>query len=1261
VTQSSDQQSTTSNGAGAPSGTDFGANEWLVEEMRSRFEDDPSSVDPAWASYFKGNGAGNGSTGNGKPRPSNSDAAPAAARPTSTATPAKSSPAAAKQAEESPSTGSIPVPKAQSARHVSPAAKTMPSAATPESKPTPKDAPKPAPVAAKDEPTMTPLRGIPAATAKNMDISLSVPTATSVRNIPVKLLWDNRIVINSHLKRARGGKVSFTHLIGYAIVRAIRSMPEMNNTFAEVDGKPTMVTPAHVNLGLAIDQQKPDGSRQLVAPSIKATESMDFAQFWTAYEDIVRKAKDNKLTMEDYSGTTVSLTNVGGIGTNNSVPRLMQGQAAIIGVGSMDYPPEFQGASEDTISRNAISRIMTMTSTYDHRVIQGAQSGEFLRQVHQYLLGNDDFYDDIFRSLRIPYEPIRWNADIATSHDDEIDKQARILELIHAYRVRGHLMADTDPLEYKQRSHPDLRIESHGLTLWDLDREFPVGNFGGSARRFMKLRDILGILRDSYCRTTGIEYMHIMDPDQRRWIQERVEQPHSKMPREEQLRILLKLNQAEAFETFLQTKFVGQKRFSLEGGETTIPVVDEIAEAAAQTGLDEVCIGMAHRGRLNMLANIVGKSYNQIFREFEGNIDPRTVQGSGDVKYHLGADGTFVAGTGETIAVSVAANPSHLETVDPVLEGIARAKQDVLDKGQEFPVLPLLIHGDAAFAGQGVVAETLNLSQLRGYRTGGTIHLVINNQVGFTTAPAASRSSLYATDVARMVQAPIFHVNGDDPEACIRVARLAFEYRQAFHKDVVIDLVCYRRRGHNEGDDPSYTQPLMYDLIEQKRSVRKLYTESLIGRGDITIEEAEQVLRDYQQQLERVFTEVREADAKPDEWTTVPDYPEKLATEATTAVETEVLKRIADSYVTPPDGFTVHPKVMPQLQRRANAIANGPIDWGTGEMLAFGSLLMEGRPVRLAGQDSRRGTFVQRFATIIDRVNADEWTPLSNLTEDQAKFFPYDSLLSEYAALGFEYGYSVARPEALVLWEAQFGDFVNGAQSVIDEYISAGKTKWGQDSGVVLLLPHGYEGQGADHSSARIERFLTLCADEAMVVAQPSTPASYFHLLRRHALGSDHKPLIVFTPKSMLKRKEAASQPDDFTSGEFRPVIGDPTVDPAKVRTVLLVSGRLTWDLVVNRTKTERDDVAIVRVEQLYPWPTQALKEELAKYPDAVVRWVQDEPYNQGPWPSFHLNVVPDLGREIEPITRPASSTTAVGTVKRHMAENTELLERAFG
>ncbi len=1107
------------------------------------------------------------------------------------------------------------------------------------------------------------LRGAPARTAANMDASLTVPTATSVRSVPVKLLWDNRTVINNHLARARGGKISFTHLIGYALVRALRDMPEMNVGFQVVDGKPNLITPAHINLGLAIDMKKDDGSRQLVVPSIKAAESMDFASFWTAYEEIVRKARDGKLAVTDFQGTTISLTNPGGIGTVHSVPRLMSGQGAIIGVGAMEYPPDWQGASDEAITRNAISKVMTLTSTYDHRVIQGAQSGEFLKRVHALLLGDQDFYDEIFRSLRIPYEPIRWSRDVVASHDDDIVKQARILELIHAYRVRGHLMADTDPLEYRQRSHPDLEVESHGLTLWDLDREFATGSFGGD-KPFMKLRTILGILRDSYCRTTGIEYMHIMDPDQRRWIQERVEQPHVKPPREEQLRILLKLNQAEAFETFLQTKFVGQKRFSLEGGETTIPLVDELCEAAAEAGLDEVTIGMAHRGRLNMLANIVGKKYSQIFREFEGNIDPRTVQGSGDVKYHLGAEGEFLAGSGDQIKVSVAANPSHLEAVNPVLEGIARAKQDLLNRGAEYPVLPLLVHGDAAFAGQGVVAETLNLSQLRGYRTGGTVHVVINNQVGFTTSPGSSRSSLYATDVARMVQAPIFHVNGDDPEACIRVARLAFDYRQAFNKDVVIDLVCYRRRGHNEGDDPSYTQPLMYDLIEQKRSVRKLYTESLIGRGDITIEEAEQVLKDYQQQLERVFTEVREASSEAlTEWTTVPDYPDKPAGDFSTAVTPEVLKRIADSYTTPPDNFTVHPKVMPQLQRRAAAITDGPIDWGTGEILAFGSLLMDGRPVRLAGQDSRRGTFVSRFATIIDRVNADEWTPLTNLTEDQAKFYVYDSLLSEYAALGFEYGYSVARPEALVLWEAQFGDFVNGAQTIIDEFISAGQTKWSQQSGVVLLLPHGYEGQGPDHSSARIERFLTMCAEDAMVVAQPSTPASYFHLLRRHSLGEEHRPLIVFTPKSMLKRKEAASQPDDFIgSTTFRPFIADDAADPEKVETLILCSGRVTWDLMVDRAKRENGDTfAIGRIERLYPIPLAEIEAEVAKYPNLkAVRWVQDEPRNMGPWPHYQLNVWPELDVTVEPVTRPASASPSVGTVKRHVEEQKTLLDAAF-
>ncbi|MGH3357725.1 MAG: multifunctional oxoglutarate decarboxylase/oxoglutarate dehydrogenase thiamine pyrophosphate-binding subunit/dihydrolipoyllysine-residue succinyltransferase subunit, partial [Nocardioidaceae bacterium] len=734
-----------------------------------------------------------------------------------------------------------------------------------------------------------------------------------------------------------------------------------------------------------------------------------------------------------------------------------------------------------------------------------------------------------------------------------------------------------------------------------------------------------------------------------------------------QLRILHKLNQAEAFETFLQTKFVGQKRFSLEGGETTIPVLDEIVDAAAQTDLDEVTIGMAHRGRLNVLVNIVGKSVGQVFREFEGNIDPRTVQGSGDVKYHLGAEGAFVGQDGDTIKVSVAANPSHLETVDPVLEGIARAKQDLLNRGAEYPVLPVLVHGDAAFAGQGVVAETLNLSQLRGYRTGGTVHVIVNNQVGFTTSPASSRSSLYSTDVARMVQAPIFHVNGDDPEACIRVARLAFEYRQAFNKDVVIDLLCYRRRGHNEGDDPSFTQPLMYDIINSKRSVRKRYTEALVGRGDITMDDAESALDDYQKQLERVFTEVREATSAPAEFETRPDYPEKPEAPGgnlDSSITQDTLKTIANAYTTAPEGFTVHPKVLPQLNRRAASMEQGPIDWATGEILALGSLLLDGRPVRLAGQDSRRGTFVQRFATIIDRKNASEWTPLANMSDDQASFYIYDSLLSEYAALGFEYGYSVARPEALTIWEAQFGDFVNGAQSVIDEYISASEAKWNQKSGVVLLLPHGYEGQGPDHSSARIERFLSLAANDQITVAQPSNPASYFHLLRQQNLGSQHRPLIVFTPKQLLRRKEAVSMPDDFTTGKFESVIGDAEVPAEFVERMILCSGRVYYDLLAERTKREgeRPTTAIVRLERLYPRPTEDLKAELAKYPHlADVRWVQDEPANQGPWPHMALHLGSTLGDlPFYRVSRPESAAPAVGQHSRHVEEQRTLMQQAF-
>ena len=1277
------------NGTTADALAVFGPNEWLVDELYQQYLSEPASVDRAWSDFFADYQPSEGSapvartTGSngspartapdgGAPAPVDGTAAGAtvgAEAAVDDATPVTDAP----QADLAPTPTRAAAPDTAAGTPV--IAEAAPSVQAAAATRAPQHAAAVLPERGAEPPAevdeTVPLRGPAARVVANMETSLEVPTATSVRAVPAKLLIDSRIVINNHLGRGRGGKVSFTHLIGFAVVRALHDMPEMNHTYAEVDGKPAVVHHAAVNLGLAIDSRKPDGSRTLLVPSIKGTQDMDFAQFWTAYEDVVRRARAGKLTVADFADTTISLTNPGTIGTNHSVPRLMKGQGTIVGVGAMDYPAEYQGASEETLARLAVSKILTLTSTYDHRIIQGAQSGDFLRRIHQLLLGEDGFYDDVYRALRVPYEPVRWVQDISAGHDVDVNKTARVQELIHAYRVRGHLMADTDPLEFEIRRHPDLDVVQHGLTLWDLDREFPTGGFGG--RPMMKLRDILGVLRNSYCRTIGVEYMHIQDPEERLWLQQRVEVGHQKPAREEQLRILRRLNAAEAFESFLQTKYVGQKRFSLEGGESVIPLVDGLLSAAAEERLDEACIGMPHRGRLNVLVNIAGKSYAQVFREFEGNQDPRSVQGSGDVKYHLGTEGTFTAGSGDTIPVYLAANPSHLEAVDPVLEGIVRAKQDKLDKGKGsggYSVLPILMHGDAAFAGQGVVAETLNLSQLRGYRTGGTIHVIVNNQVGFTTAPTASRSSFYCTDVARMIQSPIFHVNGDDPEACVRVARLAFEFRQAFHKDVVIDMVCYRRRGHNEGDDPSMTQPLMYALIEAKRSVRKLYTEGLIGRGDISVEEAEGALRDYQAQLERVFAETREAqrepaavvaDAPPSTERAVPGVGGTVAT----AVPLDVIQRIADAHVSVPDGFTVHPKLVPLLQKRAAMASEGGIDWAMGELFAFGSLLIEGTPVRLSGQDSRRGTFVQRHAVLTDRRTGVEWTPLSDLTAQQSRFWLYDSLLSEFAAMGFEYGYSVVRPDALVLWEAQFGDFANGAQSIIDEFISSSEQKWGQRSSVVLLLPHGHEGQGPDHSSARIERYLQMCAENNMTVAFPSTPASYFHLLRWQARHEPRRPLVVFTPKSMLRLRAAQSSVEEFTSGTFEPVLADTAgLDPAGVARVLLCAGKVYYDLVAERdarVAAGDSSTAIVRVERLAPLPHDELRAALAPYQDAELVWVQEEPANQGAWPFMGMGFDDGFGRRrLRGVTRPASASTAVGSHRAHEAEQRTLIEQAF-
>jgi 2-oxoglutarate decarboxylase len=1298
--------------ASSSSASEFGSNQWLVDEMYQRFQDDPTSVDAAWheflADYAPENaatrggpahdgdapGARNGSTSGRRPRAASNGRAPDGRAPNGAApnrsAPGTPAPAPPPSRTSNPPTGSAAPPARKAPAQQTPQQSatqrtsqqsatqrtSTPRQASPPSAPTapadPTTTAPTGPVAAEDQAadTHTVLRGAAAAVAKNMSASLAVPTATSVRAIPAKLLADNRTVINNHLKRTRGGKVSFTHLLGYAIVQAVGAFPAMNRYFAEVGGKPTVVQPAHVNLGLAIDLPGRGGARSLVVASIKGCETMSFQQFWSAYEVVIRKARDGKLTAEDFADTTISLTNPGTIGTVHSVPRLVQGQGAIIGAGAMEYPAEFQGASDRRLAELGIGKTMTLTSTYDHRIIQGAESGDFLRTVHQLLLGEDRFYDRAFASLHIPYEPIRWRQDIP---EGAVDKGTRVLELIDAYRHRGHLMAATDPLSYGIRNHPDLDVLNHDLTLWDLDREFPVGGFNGQQR--MKLRDVLGVLRDSYCRSTGVEYTHILEPEQQAWIQERVEAPHTKPSTAEQKYILSKLNAAEAFETFLQTKYVGQKRFSLEGSESVIPMMDTVLDSAAESGIDEVVIAMPHRGRLNVLANIVGKPYSQIFTEFEGNLNPTQAHGSGDVKYHLGAEGKYMQMFGDCeVAVSLTANPSHLEAVDPVLEGIVRAKQDMIDKGEAgFTVLPLMLHGDAAFAGQGVVAETLNLALLRGYRTGGTVHIVVNNQVGFTTAPEASRSSEYCTDVAKMIGAPVFHVNGDDPEACVWVARLAVGFRQAFGKDAVIDLISYRRRGHNEGDDPSMTQPAMYDVIDTKRSVRKSYTESLIGRGDLSLKEAEDALRDYQGQLERVFNEVRDLEKYDIKPSPSVESDQVVPSSVPTAVDASVLERIADAHVMLPEGFTAHPRVKPVLERRAKMAREGGIDWAFGELLAFGSLVMEGRTVRLSGQDTRRGTFTQRHSVVIDRRSGAEYTPLQNLGSDNTgKFLAYDSALSEFAAVGFEYGYSVGNPDAMVLWEAQFGDFVNGAQSIIDEFVSSGEAKWGQRSDVVLLLPHGHEGQGPDHTSGRIERFLLLCAEGSMTVAVPSTPANYFHLLRRHATDGVHRPLVVFTPKSMLRSRAAVSSVDDFTQGKFLSVIDDPgfapgagdAKDPTAVTKVVLCSGKLYWELAAKQANDGITDTAVVRIEQLYPVPRKRLAAALDRYPNATeVRWAQEEPANQGAWPFFGLalpELLPDHLSGIRRVSRRAMAAPSAGSSKVHAVEQDELLRVAL-
>ena len=807
----------------------------------------------------------------------------------------------------------------------------------------------------------------------------------------------------------------------------------------------------------------------------------------------------------------------------------------------------------------------------------------------------------------------------------------------------------------------ELDPATYGLTIWDLDREFVTGGVGGVDKS--TLGDLLGVLRDAYCRSIGVEYMHIQNTDEQRWIQERFEvRGVTSMPVDKK-RILERLNAAEAFERFLATKYVGTKRFGLEGAESAIPILDEILAAAADADMDGAVLGMAHRGRLNVLANVMGKSYDQIFHEFEGHVDPSSVQGSGDVKYHLGSVGTYSSPSGKTVPVELSANPSHLETVDPIVMGMARAAQDQIEPPLSYSVLPLLIHGDAAFSGQGIVAECLAMSDTSGYRVGGTIHLIINNQIGFTTSPQYARSSQYSSDVAKTVQAPIFHVNGDDPEACVRVARLAFEYRRQFNKDVVIDMICYRRHGHNEGDDPSYTQPLMYKAIADRRSVRKLYVETLVKRGDITVEEAERVLEDYQSKLQTALDAARAA-APAEVRVPKPPAPVGVLPHVATGVDESVLDGIFRHLTDYPEGFAPHPKLVKQFEVRAQQYATQrDVDWATAEAMAIGSLVLEGTPVRLVGEDTRRGTFSQRHSTLVDYNNEVRWVPLNTLPGARARFWVYDSLLSEYAAVGYEYGYSHSNPNALVMWEAQFGDFVNGAQVVIDQYIVAAEDKWKQQNGLVLLLPHGFEGQGPEHSSARIERFLQLCAEDNIQVCYPTTAAQYFHMLRRQVRRDVRKPLVVMTPKQPLRMKESRSPVADLTRGSFEEILDDPSVtDRSAVTRIVLCTGKVAWDAMAERDKRGAA-VAVVRIEQLYPFPDAGLREILSRYPNAKqLLWLQEEPENMGSWRFVEHRIwrLKDSGYDLRHVARVESGSPATGSKVIHDQEFAELMESTF-
>lgn len=1119
-----------------------------------------------------------------------------------------------------------------------------------------------------NDPELEPLRGVSGKIAENMEASLQLPVATSVRTISAKILGENRTIINEHMLVRAFGKSSYTHIFAFAMARAIAELPNVQSSYVESGGKRFKRTPEHVNLGIAIDVPGPKG-RMLVVPSIKKAETMDFNEFYAAFQDLVERGRIGKLTTADFSNTTCTLTNPGGFGTVMSVPRLMPGQGLIVATGSIGVPPELAGMSSAALASSAIGPVMTMTSTYDHRVIQGAESGLLLKRIDELLSGEDAFYDDIFRALRVPWQPARGGADMRPPDGgDEAEMQARVWALIQAYRTRGGQLADLDPLGYQPELLESLDPSSYGLTVWDLDRTFLCGGMNG--KHSATLRDILRTLRRAYCRRWTSEAGHITARDRKLWMRERVEDEEhfEEFDHDERVAILERLNKAENFEQFLANTYVGNKRFSLEGGDTMIPALAEIIERAAAGGVEKVVIGMAHRGRLNVLANIMGKSYEQIFREFEGGLLPLSTEGSGDVKYHLGQRGVFRTREGREVEVVLSANPSHLEAVDPVVCGMTRAYQDALGNSDRDKVLAVLIHGDAAFSGQGVVTETLNMSELRAFTNGGTVHLIINNQIGFTAGPRDLRSTHYCSDAAKAIEAPIMHANGDFPESVLRACRLAIDYQREFGADAVVDMVCYRRWGHNEGDEPAYTQPALYSRIANHPTVRETYSDLLVRRKALTREECDgideraqedlrQALQNHkaEEQQELPFEEVIDLDLDDPA-----DYVEEPSPE--TGVEGETLVRIIDDLNRMPEGFVVHPNLLRQLRRRERMVRGElDVDWGCAEALAFATLLEEKIPVRLTGQDSGRGTFSHRHAVIRDQSSEAEHVPLRAITDGEVRFEAWDSLLSEEAALAFEYGYALAAPDALCLWEAQFGDFVNGAQIPIDQFLVSGEAKWRQLAGLVLLLPHGFDGQGPEHSSARLERFLQACSAGNITVVNCTSSAQIFHLMRRQGRSGQKRPLVVMTPKSHLRDKRSASPVEDLTEGSFRELIPDATVDPAEVKRLVLCSGKFAHELFTARDERETKAAAITRIEQLYPFPRAAVLEEIERYPNLEdVVWSQEEPRNMGAW-SFILQRFLDLDRKITYCGRPEAASPATGSYRRHNAEQEFVISVTLG